>query len=557
MSRACLPAPLALSSPSSLLNASTSWAKNPARLAFPAPGSKRRDYGVQTLRPHLHQRSHHCLRVRPRRVRKDVNGITGDADHPELVYRSDFRTTLFPKPVGRYGHLPVKSLRGVFDTPLNSVWDTVGPQIRDLVKARKIHWSSIDPARFFTHAPLGEGGKGSLGPVVIWVGVIPGSTSADTAHEVSQEILTLLRKNGVDDAVVEWREAVPQRLAGPPLMRHVNSFNSTHYIRRFLTPLHGVPLAAEGMEEEDSQGTLTLWFHENRDKDGNLSNKVYGVSNCHVLRKNTTRGLDEITEAIADHGIRADLWARDIVNLRAKETQDAEDVEEIKAMQRRLDDETRAIADLEALHGVVTTNWSHTKLHRNIGYVQYAAAISVDEGDTPYTSDWAAFLTAEAKVRDEFEGNVVDLGAYLSRIHLVERKQRYSGSKYDLPDLTRIFYSLGGRFPDGNTTDLTVGRYAGLVSFTRNEVGIESVELGIYNSGDKTVEVFSAKGDSGSLVWHIKNGKARIVGQLHSGHNKGGSTSNHVTYCTPGWYLLKQIQKRFKYADFYRTTWSA
>jgi hypothetical protein len=110
---------------------------------------------------------------------------------------------------------------------------------------------------------------------------------------------------------------------------------------------------------------------------------------------------------------------------------------------------------------------------------------------------------------------------------------------------------------DGNTTDLTVGRYAGLVSFTRNEVGIESVEYGIYNSGDKSVEVFSAKGDSGSLVWHTTNGKARIVGQLHSGQNKGGSTSNHVTYCTPGWYLLDQIRKRFKYADFYRTTWSA
>ena len=110
---------------------------------------------------------------------------------------------------------------------------------------------------------------------------------------------------------------------------------------------------------------------------------------------------------------------------------------------------------------------------------------------------------------------------------------------------------------DGNATDLTVGRYAGLVSFTRNEVGIESVELGIYNSGVKFVEVFSAKGDSGSLVWHTKNGQARIVGQLHSRHNKGGSTNNHVTYCTPGWYLLKQIKKRFKHADFYRTTWSA
>ncbi|KAI1793920.1 hypothetical protein LXA43DRAFT_182220 [Ganoderma leucocontextum] len=532
------------------------------------------------------------------------NGITGDRDHPDLVYRSDFLTTPFPKPVGRHAHIPVKSLRGVFDTPLNGVWDAVGPQICDLIKARKIDWSSIDPARFFTHAPLGEQAKGSLGPVVIWVGVIPGSTSADTAHEVSQDILTLLRKNGVDGAVVEWREAVPQRLAGPPLMRHVDSSNATHYVRRFLTALLGVPLATEElMEEEDSQGTLTLWFHENKDKDGNPSNKVYGVSNCHVLRKNTTvdyehsggapmdhvrvcgmrrfqRGLDEITKAIADRGILADLWARDIVRLQAKERQDAEKARVIKAKQRRLDDETEAIADLEALHDDVTKYWSNTKLHRNIGHVQYAAAISVDvEGGTLYTSDWAAFLAAEAKVRDEFEGNVVDLG-----------------SKYNPKDLTDMFYPLGGgpttfKFPDerklriegcatkedlahpaefdsegqrclmvgkdGNTTDLTVGRYAGLVSFTQNEVGIESVELGIYNSRDKTAEVFSAKGDSGSLVWHMTNGKARIVGQLHSGHNKGGSTSNHVTYCTPGWYLLGQIKKRFKYADFYRTTWSA
>lgn len=108
---------------------------------------------------------------------------------------------------------------------------------------------------------------------------------------------------------------------------------------------------------------------------------------------------------------------------------------------------------------------------------------------------------------------------------------------------------------DGNATDLTVGCYAGLESFFNHD-GIESVELGIYNLGAKNAEDFAEKGDSGSLVWHMKNGKARIVGQLHSGNNKGGSTSNHVTYCTPGWYFLDQIRKKFKNADFYRTTWS-
>ena len=369
-------------------------------------------------------------------------GITGDGDHPELVYRSDFSTKPFPKPVGRFAHIPVKSLRGVFDTPLNGVWDTVGPEIRDLVKARKIIWSSLDPARFFTHGPPGEEEKGSLGPVVIWVGVIPGSTSSDTAHEVSQEILALLLKNGVEDAVVEWREAVPQRLAGPPLMRHVDSFNATHYVRRFLTALLGIPLATEGMEAEDVQGTLTLWFHENRDKDGNPSDKVYGVSNCHVLRKDTTvnyehrdgapkdhvrvcgmrrfqRGLEEIRREIRNHDILAELWTREIVGMEAKDRQDTETARSIRAKRRKLDDGNEAIADLEALYAEVTTRWSDIMLHRNIGYVQYAEAITVDvEGGTRYTSDWAVFLAAEAKVRDEFEGNVVDLGAFQSFSYL-------------------------------------------------------------------------------------------------------------------------------------------
>ena len=107
----------------------------------------------------------------------------------------------------------------------------------------------------------------------------------------------------------------------------------------------------------------------------------------------------------------------------------------------------------------------------------------------------------------------------------------------------------------GSTTNLTVGCYAGLVSFTVNEVGTDSIELGIYNSGLKDVEAFSAKGDSGSLVWHSKDDKGHIVGQLHSGSNKGGMTSNHVSYLTPGWYLLDQIRKKFKDADFYHHTW--
>ena len=292
---------------------------------------------------------------------------------------------------------------------------------------------SVDPARFFTHPA--EGGKGSLGPVVIWIGVEPGTTSPETAHEVSQEILALLRRNGVEGIVVEWREAVLQRLAGLPLLPTVDSSDATQNVRRFLTPLHGVPLAAQDLDEGYGQGTLTLWFHENLAKDGKPSNKVFGVTNCHVLRKDTTvdyehrggaamsyvhvcgnrrfdRGLEEITDEIATRVMVAEILAREIATLRAK-TQTTDTVRAIEIKQWSLDREIEAINNLSAFHANTKLNWSQKIHHRNIGYIQFAPAVTVDvQGGTLFTSDWGVFVAAEGKVKDAFEGNVVYLGAF-------------------------------------------------------------------------------------------------------------------------------------------------
>lgn len=70
----------------------------------------------------------------------------------------------------------------------------------------------MNVARFFTHGPIGEEEKGRFGPVVIWISVVPGSTDADMAHEVSREILELLVRYGVEGVVVEWIEGVVERL---------------------------------------------------------------------------------------------------------------------------------------------------------------------------------------------------------------------------------------------------------------------------------------------------------------------------------------------------------
>ena len=99
---------------------------------------------------------------------------------------------------------------------------------------------------------------------------------------------------------------------------------------------------------------------------------------------------------------------------------------------------------------------------------------------------------------------------------------------------------------DGNITGLTVGRYAGLESYLCDGLGVESIELAIYNYG-KQCSPFSAKGDSGSLVF---DSQGHMVGILHSGMLKDGTS--HVTYATPAWWVIEELKKKYPYADFNR-----
>ena len=101
---------------------------------------------------------------------------------------------------------------------------------------------------------------------------------------------------------------------------------------------------------------------------------------------------------------------------------------------------------------------------------------------------------------------------------------------------------------DGCASDLTVGRFAGPEAYLCDELGVESIELAIYNYDDRS-DPFSMKGDSGSLVF---DGQGRMLGIIHSGMPKGDS--NYVTFATPAGFVIEQIKKRYPHADFDRTT---
>ena len=141
-----------------------------------------------------------------------------------------------------------------------------------------------------------------------------------------------------------------------------------------------VPIATAEREADAAQGSVTLFFHENKDNRGAPSAKVFGVSNCHVLREKTNvkyefkgagaprqlvpvargrrfqRGI-EIKAYIGGHGTDADLnsaislakrpLAREIAELEAKPK--SEDLDEAAEEMATVDDKRAKLDKLTRL----------------------------------------------------------------------------------------------------------------------------------------------------------------------------------------------------------------
>ena len=137
------------------------------------------------------------------------HGISGDP--PNLMYRSDLETNPFPipPPGTDFSKIPTKTAHGVFNTPLNAVWENVAPQILKSMKANGLQYTALSTARFSTF----EDGKGeTLGPVVVWIAVRPDTTNAKAVRDATPDILNILSDVQITDVVVEWYEGLVTRL---------------------------------------------------------------------------------------------------------------------------------------------------------------------------------------------------------------------------------------------------------------------------------------------------------------------------------------------------------
>ena len=110
----------------------------------------------------------------------------------------------------------------------------------------------------------------------------------------------------------------------------------------------------------------------------------------------------------------------EIVRLEAKEKsedeeQAEEDEEAMQTKKGQLDKVNRDNRRLQAFFKEVNIQWNDIA-RRNIGFVDWAPSISTDVDDRHYTRDIGTVELDPQKFKDHFQGNVVQLGAFLSHL---------------------------------------------------------------------------------------------------------------------------------------------
>lgn len=371
------------------------------------------------------------------------NGIADDPPH--LFQRSDLMQRHFPipedRPTERYSAIPVKAAHTANHPILkNALWKgSVAPEIITLCNeaSRGIHISTMLPVRFST---LDEDEKDVFDHhIVLWISVHPGSTKKTSCRDVNAPILDVFVKYDILDVAVHWIEGAMESLAGPPEMMPVTrDTNPTHWVRRALTAVLGVPLAAQDMVDTTSQGSLGLYFHRGKDRQGNKSKDVLAFTNKHVVSKKTNedykysgrlgerkqyirncghhrfeRLLNEARTLLAEKLGDAKSFAEQLADLvaDAPEEEDEGYNRDLKDKEQQLQKAESDVGVLDDFLKLLKSTWSDA-LDRIIAWLDWAPKITNDADPRRYTRDIAVMTLERDKFVKNFKGNFVYLGAY-------------------------------------------------------------------------------------------------------------------------------------------------
>src|SRR5258708_33515916 len=283
-----------------------------------------------------------------------------------------------------------------------------------------------------TDEEMVEAKKPVVGPVTIWIGVLPESTSATAAHAAAQDVLALLNDYQITDVDVDFRESFYTREAGPQLLEPVDDLDPLVDVVSPLTPALGLRISTRA--RPDAQGTMALYLAE-----GGGSDNLLGLSCRHVLigpneanidyvwhlskppkdvlllgKRAFTNLVDSIKLRIGRYGIAAKRWRKQIKGFEAREEgTNAVDVAKAKTARMKtqglLDKAEKAMEALGTLLDQVNKDWKKLD-NRVLGHILRSPAISLGVGEQRFTEDWAVFQINRARLGNRFQDTKMVLG---------------------------------------------------------------------------------------------------------------------------------------------------
>ncbi|TFY83041.1 hypothetical protein EWM64_g973 [Hericium alpestre] len=507
---------------------------------------------------------------------------------PQLVFRTSKQPWVKPTGPEAYRHL--KQLRPVYGHQLNDLWDTIGPQVVDLLDQQKILFSSVDVVRFSS----GTNEDVVISPVVLWIGVIPDSLGGEDAFKSANTLLNLLGSHGIHDVDVEYRESVYRRSTGPELYAPVSSLDATKNVIDPLTTSLNLPIS--NVRAPQCQGTLGFYFSE-----GGESKDILAVTARHVLfprdednsdytRTSTSKPRKDVllmgTKAWHDYlrsvlveigslGITAEIHEGSIEKLKPKAEGTAvvakkakKDLKETEELLRKT---REAIDELEELYVTTKREWSKPS-RRIIGHAVRSPPISVDTPPHGFAKDVVIIKLDKDRFKSvEGPMNVLDLGpeidgAKFTRMMYprVDTKPEFKYPSDRLLPLGDIISEELLRRPDmldinneaclfvtkrGLTTKTTIGRATGIFSYVREYFPTETTQTSkewAILPYDSESGAFSKGGDSGSV---IVDRLGRFGGLLTGGAGK--TPSSDVTYAMPFFWLWPLVKTMYPNAHLY------
>lgn len=194
---------------------------------------------------------------------------------PKLIYRVS--KDVFTPPSGPEQDNRVMQVLPVHNHDAlgkDDLWHSIRSEVVGLLDQRNIKLSSVDLARFrWEEQNADVGSKIFTTPVTIWVGVLPDTLTSEVAFHSSHDILRPLKRHGISDIDVAYRESVVRPLTGPELLAPVSDLHPLKDATDPITTALGLPIG--GLKTPHMQGTLGFYFRVNK--------ALYGITARHVL----------------------------------------------------------------------------------------------------------------------------------------------------------------------------------------------------------------------------------------------------------------------------------